>query len=74
MPTIRIKAFPGSKKYHIEETKPEELRVFVREGAERNMANHAIIRTVAEYYKLPPNKLRIITGHRSQNKTIQISD
>lgn len=72
MNIIRIKAFPGAKKPSIEETAPQVLRVFVREDAKQNRANDAVIRAVAEYYTIPRNKLRIISGHIMTNKIIQI--
>lgn len=72
MKLIRIKAFPNAKKPAIEEIAPQVLRVFVREDAQQNRANDAVIRTVAEYYNLPRNKLRMISGHHKQSKIIQI--
>jgi len=72
MNIIRIKAFPNSKKPAIEETGPKVLRVFVREDAKQNRANDAVIRAVADYYDLPRNKLRMISGHLRQNKMIEI--
>lgn len=72
MNIIRVKAFPDAKKAHIEETAPKTLRVFVREDAQENRANHAVIRAVAARYQIPENKLRMISGHRSQNKMIRI--
>lgn len=72
MNLIRIKAFPDSKKTALEETEPKVLRVFVREDAKQNRANDAVIRAVAEYYHIPRNKLRMISGHMKQSKIIQI--
>ena len=72
MQTIRVKTFPDAKKEHVEEVSPHVLRIFVRESAERNMANQAVIRAVAKFYNIPEKKLRIQTGHRMQNKTIAI--
>jgi uncharacterized protein YggU (UPF0235/DUF167 family) len=72
MNLIRIKAFPDFKKATIEETAPKVLRVFVREDAKQNRANDAVIRAVAEYYNIPRNKLRMISGHMKQSKIIQI--
>jgi uncharacterized protein YggU (UPF0235/DUF167 family) len=74
MNLIRIKAFPNSKKPAIEETAPQVLRVFVREDAQQNRANDAVMRAVADYYKLPRNKLKMISGHQKQSKMIQILD
>jgi len=72
MNSIRIKAFPESKKPAIEAVEEKVLRVFVRESAQNNQANKAVIRAVAAYYNIPENKLRMISGHRWLNKTIQI--
>lgn len=72
MDIIRIKAFPNAKKPAIEETAPKTLRVFVREDAQNNRANDAVVRAVAAYYNIPKNKLRMFSGHRSQNKMIEI--
>jgi uncharacterized protein YggU (UPF0235/DUF167 family) len=72
MNLIRIKAFPNAKKPAIEETAPQVLRVFVREDAQQNRANDAVIRAVADYYTIPKNKLRMISGHQKQGKLIQI--
>lgn len=72
MNSIRIKAFPESKKPAIEAVEEKVLRVFVRESAQNNQANKAVIRAVAAYYNIPENKLRMIFGHRGLNKTIQI--
>lgn len=74
MNLIRIKAFPNSKKPAIEETAPQVLRVFIREDAQQNRANDAVMRAVADYYKLPRNKLKMISGHQKQSKMIQILD
>lgn len=72
MNSIRLKAFPGSKKPAVEAVEEKVLRVFIREPAQNNQANKAVIRAVAAYYNIPENKLRLISGHRGLNKTIQI--
>lgn len=74
MNSIRIKAFPGSKKSHVEEVSEKVLRVFVREEAQHNMANKAVIRAIATYYNMPEKKFHMISGHRSLNKLIEIMD
>lgn len=72
MNLIRVKAFPDAKKEYVEEVSPNVLRIFVRESAERNMANHAVIKAVAKFYAIPEKNLIIKTGHRSPNKTLLI--
>jgi uncharacterized protein YggU (UPF0235/DUF167 family) len=74
MSIIRVKAFPDAKKEWIEEVEPNKLRIFVREPAERNLANKRVLTLVANFYEIPQNRLKIITGHRGQNKIIQVID
>ena len=72
MNLIRIKAFPDAKKASIEETAHQVVRIFVREPAQDNEANKAVLAAVAAFYEIPVNKLRMIAGHRGMNKTVQI--
>lgn len=72
MNIIRVKAFPDSKKAAIEEVAEKTLRIFIREPAQENQANRAVIRAVANHYDIPENKLRMISGHRGLNKMIQV--
>lgn len=72
MNLIRIKAFPDARKAAVEEVSPKVLRVFVREDAQENRANHAVIRAVGAFYNIPHNKLRMISGHQKQAKILQI--
>ena len=69
---IHIKVFPDAKRQSIEQTADRTLRIFVREPAERNQANKKVLELVADFYNLPKNRLRMITGHRSLKKIIQI--
>ncbi len=74
MITIRVKATAHAKKASIEQIAPQTLRITVRESAENNQANKKILELVAEYYELPVNKVRIISGHTMPNKMIRILD
>ena len=69
---IHVKVFPDAKRQSIEQTTDHTLRIFVREPAERNQANKKVLELVADFYNLPKNHLRMITGHRSLKKIIQI--
>ncbi len=69
---ISLKVFPNAKKEFIEEISPGKLRIFTREPARDNRANKAITRIVAEFYRVPIAKIRIIHGHHAQGKIIEI--
>ena len=73
MPTIiRVRAFPDAKKEYIEETEQHVLRIFVREPAKDNRANRKILDLTADFYTIPRNKLRLISGHHGMSKLIEI--
>lgn len=69
---IKVLVTPGAKKEKIEE-KGDTLRISVREPATQNLANTRVRELVAELFKAPVGKVRILTGHRSRAKMISIS-
>jgi len=71
---IKVKVFPGAKKEEILDDGEGKLRIFVREPAQHNLANKRVVIVVAEHMGVLPNKVRILLGHRSTNKTIEITD
>lgn len=72
MRNIKVKVTPGASKELIREVDENTLEVFVREPAQRNMANKRVREVVAAHYGAPAASARIETGHRSRNKVISI--
>jgi uncharacterized protein YggU (UPF0235/DUF167 family) len=73
---IKIKVFPDAKKY-IFEPRPGSVDAFfahVKEPASNNLANKRVLYLVAQHFNIPQKQLRIITGHTSPNKIIEIPD
>jgi len=50
------------------------LIVYVREIAAENKANNALIKIIADYYKVPKTSVSILKGHKSHTKLIQIGE
>ena len=48
------------------------LLVKVKEPPREGKANRAVVRLLAEYYKVSPSSVRIISGFGSRNKVIEI--
>jgi len=65
---VKIKVVPDSRKEEIIEGAP--LIVKVKAPAERGMANKAVARLLSGYFS---SRVRIVTGGKSPNKTIEIS-
>jgi uncharacterized protein YggU (UPF0235/DUF167 family) len=70
---MRIKASvaAGSKKEALSE-RDGVFAIAVREKAARNEANTRVRELIAEYFGTAPGRVRILTGHRSPKKTIEI--
>ncbi len=69
---VKVNVIPGARQESFVEKKPGYFDVKIKEKAERNMANTRVIELVAEFYKVPKNKVRIINGHQHPSKLISV--
>ncbi|MDH5442653.1 MAG: DUF167 domain-containing protein [Candidatus Nomurabacteria bacterium] len=71
---IHVKAFPGAKKESITQETEERYRIFVREGAVRNMANYRVREILSNEFGVPINAVQIISGNQGHKKVVEIDD
>lgn len=69
---IKVKVTAGVKKEIVEKIKDDEYRVWVKEKAERNMANNRVRELIAREYSIPIGKVKIISGHQSPSKILSL--
>ncbi len=69
---IHLKVKAGSKKEVFEKVSEDHFTVSLKEKAERNMANKKACELVAEYFKIPIGKVRMISGHHSPSKILSL--
>lgn len=69
---IFIKAKPSAKEAGVEKLNDDNFIVSVKEPPVKGMANVAIIEILAEYFKVLPSQIKIISGYTSKNKIIEI--
>jgi len=72
---ITVKVFAGAKKEKVEQPDKGEgcdLRIFVREPAQKNMANRRVRELVARYYEVVLVDVQLLTGHRSPKKRLSV--
>lgn len=69
---IKVVAKTGMKKESILKKSEDHFLISVKEKAERNMANGRILEILAQYFKVPKGKVRIVNGHRHPHKLIFI--
>lgn len=69
---IHVKVVAGAKKKLFKQKNKDHFEAWVREKAERNMANNEVLELIAKHLKVPVNKVRIVNGHRSPSKLIVV--
>ena len=57
---LHVSVTAGAKVEKLEKTRENYFKISVREPAERNLANKRVLEIVADYLKIPTNKIRII--------------
>ena len=71
---IKVRVLAGAKKEQFIQESKDHFKISVREKAERNMANRRVLEIIANYFHLPKNKVRIVSGHHSPGKILSIDD
>lgn len=71
---IYVKAKPNSKIEKIEQIDKDHFAVSVKEPPIERRSNRAVIRALADYYKISPYQIDIIFGHTSRQKIIEINN
>jgi uncharacterized protein (TIGR00251 family) len=71
---IKVKVFAGCKKDEIVKKKDDEFEVRVKEKAEQGRANRAVIKVLANYFKIDESKIRLIKGFKERNKIFEIKN
>ncbi len=69
---ITIIAHPNSKKPRIEEDLFGTLHIYVNQPPLEGKANKAVIKILAEYFKLSKSKVTLIRGEKSKQKFFNI--
>jgi len=69
---IHVKVTAGVRKELFVEKSEDHFEISVKEKAERNMANTRVLELIAEHFKIPINKVRIVNGHRSPSKLLVV--
>lgn len=63
---IRVEVFPKSKKGILVQQKEDSFLCYVKESAEGNRANRAVLGFLREHFKT--NRIRLVSGHHSRKK------
>lgn len=69
---ILVKVKSGAREEKVENLGGNNFLVSVRQRPEKGLANKAVIKLIAKYFKLAPTTVKIISGHSSKQKIIKI--
>ena len=69
---IFVKVKSGAKQEKIEKVDQNHFVVFVKERPIKGQANKAVIKALADYFKVSKSEVHIASGLTSPQKTIQI--
>lgn len=70
---ISVKAKPKSKFNAVLTLDNKNFEVKVTAAPENNSANEKIIKLLADYFHLAKSNLKIVSGEKSRNKIIEVS-
>jgi hypothetical protein len=69
---IKIVAHPNSKKSKIRKDLQDTIHIYVNEPPQKGKANKAIIEELAKFFDKPKASIKILHGHTSRSKLIEI--
>jgi len=69
---ITVRAKPNSHEEKVEKISDTEFIVSVKEPPVKGLANKAIIHALANYLNIAQIRIRIISGHISRQKVVEI--
>lgn len=71
---IKVKVEAGAKREELKKVSDEKFEIKVKEKARANAANYRVLQMMAEHFRLPFNKVRLISGHQRPNKILEIKE
>ena len=70
---IFVKAKPKAKEARVEKIDDTHFVVSVKEPPTEGRANWGVERALGAYFGVPPSSVRIVSGHTSRDKVVEIS-
>lgn len=69
---VKLRVHPSARREEILRKAPDHYEVWIREPAERGLANQAALKMLARVLQRPQKCLRIVKGTRSCSKIVQV--
>ncbi len=69
---LNVKVYPRASRNAVECNRDGGLRIWVTAAPEDNKANDAVLKLLADNPGIPRSSIRILRGHRTRNKIVQL--
>ena len=69
---IRVHVVANARRTRVEPLEDGGLRVAVTAPPHEGEANHAVIEALAEYFRVPRSRVRILLGRTARRKVVEI--
>lgn len=70
---ISVVVHPNAKRPRIEKDLLDTLHVYVKEPPLEGKANHAVIESLADYFKIKRNQVLLVSGQKLKTKVFEIT-
>ena len=74
MRRINLRVIPRARQNKIETDPNGDFRLHTNAAPVDGAANDAVIRALAEYFKVPKSSIKIVRGMTARNKVVEIPD
>ncbi|OGC88088.1 hypothetical protein A2419_01265 [Candidatus Adlerbacteria bacterium RIFOXYC1_FULL_48_26] len=71
---LSVRVTAGARKDVVEEVSAKRLKISVKEKPEQGAANARVVVLVATHFGVPKSHVRIIRGHKTPSKIIEIKE
>lgn len=70
---IFVKVRPGAKEERVKKIDDNHFSVAVKEPPKEGRANAATAKAIGRYFEVPPSRVKIISGHASREKIVEVA-
>jgi len=71
---LKVKVIPHARIAQLEQVAELSYRARVRAPPEKGEANRELIELIAEHFKVPKRAVRVVRGHTSREKLVELPD
>jgi uncharacterized protein YggU (UPF0235/DUF167 family) len=69
---VKVRVYPGMKKEVIKKLEDHHFEIITKAPAELNAANRRVRELIALEYGVTEKQVRLVTGHRSPSKILEV--